>query len=92
MRKTKLSPEILSTIKKMNKGLKPRDPKRIPEVLDALKKIWKKYPDQRLGQLLLNFAFLEGSKGKDQTDSSIHAQEDDITLKNLQKIIKERLG
>ena len=29
-----------------------RDPKRIPEVLKWIKKIWVKHPDLRLGQLL----------------------------------------
>lgn len=31
-----------------------RDPKRIPEILKAIEKEWKKYPDLRLGQLLVN--------------------------------------
>lgn len=29
-----------------------RDPKRIPEVLEAVRHAWEKYPDLRLGQLL----------------------------------------
>lgn len=32
-----------------------RDPNRIPDVLRALGLLWQKYPDLRLGQLLLNF-------------------------------------
>jgi uncharacterized protein YihD (DUF1040 family) len=31
-----------------------RDPKRIDVVLEEIKKIWEKYPDLRLGQLLEN--------------------------------------
>ena len=31
-----------------------RDPKRIPEVLDELRKVWEKSPDLRLGQLIDN--------------------------------------
>ena len=31
-----------------------RDPKRIPEILKRLEVVWKKYPDLRLGQLLVN--------------------------------------
>lgn len=34
--------------------LKPRDPNRIPVVMDKLMTMWKKYPDMRLGQLLVN--------------------------------------
>ena len=31
-----------------------RDPKRIPEILDRIKTQWEKFPDMRLGQLILN--------------------------------------
>lgn len=31
-----------------------RDPNRIGEVLAALGELWQKYPDMRLGQLILN--------------------------------------
>ena len=31
-----------------------RDKHRIPYVLEVVQEIWEKYPDMRLGQLLLN--------------------------------------
>ena len=31
-----------------------RDPKRIRPTLDAIEKVWNKYPDWRLGQLIVN--------------------------------------
>ena len=31
-----------------------RSADRIPDILDRISKIWEKYPDLRLGQLLLN--------------------------------------
>lgn len=31
-----------------------RDPKRIPVVLEALRKAWEKHPDWRLGQVVSN--------------------------------------
>lgn len=31
-----------------------RDPKRIPEILNELKKTWARFPDLRLGQLIDN--------------------------------------
>jgi len=31
-----------------------RDPERIPKILSELEEIWSKFPDLRLGQLLLN--------------------------------------
>ena len=91
MRKIKLSPEIVARINEMNEQLKPRNPQRIPLILDALRTIWEKYPDYRLGQLLENFVFLDGSRGEDKTSVALFAQEDDVTLQNLRKIIKERI-
>lgn len=34
----------------------PRDPRRIPRILKRIEKLWERYPDQRLGQLLQNYA------------------------------------
>lgn len=34
-----------------------RDPKRIPLVLEELRKLWEQYPDWRFGQLLVNLPF-----------------------------------
>ena len=31
-----------------------RDPERIPVILERLRKVWEKYPDLRLGQLIIN--------------------------------------
>lgn len=31
-----------------------RDKKRIPDILARLEKVWEKYPDLRLGQLIVN--------------------------------------
>lgn len=38
---------------------KPRDPKRIPKILDALEIYWEKQPDMRLGQLVFAFASMD---------------------------------
>ncbi len=40
-----------------------RDPKRIKRVCQLLERAWSRYPDQRLGQFLLNYVF--GSLGRD---------------------------
>lgn len=29
-----------------------RDPKRIPEILEAIREVWEAHPDLRLGQLI----------------------------------------
>ena len=87
----KLPESTRKRINRMAKQFKPRPKERIPEILDALKELWLLEPDQRLGQLLENYVFLDGSRGKDQTSVALYAQEDTETLKNLQKIIKERV-
>ena len=33
-----------------------RDPDRIPEMLELLRKVWQRHPDLRLGQLVFNAA------------------------------------
>lgn len=46
---------FFSTLRQVKSAFnKPRDPKRIDKVLTAIKKLWEKNPDQRLGQLLVN--------------------------------------
>jgi uncharacterized protein YihD (DUF1040 family) len=37
-----------------------RDPKRIPQILTVVQVYWEKNPDLRLGQLIQNFAMVEG--------------------------------
>jgi uncharacterized protein YihD (DUF1040 family) len=39
-----------------------RDPKRIPKILKRIEKIWKKYPDLRLGQLIIDGTLLSGEE------------------------------
>jgi len=55
-----------------------RDPKRIPEILKRLEVVWKKYPDLRLGQLLVNAVY-------DQTDSILFYIEDEKLIKKIEK-------
>ena len=50
-----------------------RDPKRIKKICQLLEIAWSHYPDQRLGQFLLNYVF--GSIGR---DSHIYHKEDDV--------------
>lgn len=68
-------------IEDMAMNCKPRDPKRIPQILEELKTLWEKCPDQRLGQLLENYVFLNGERG-DKPSIRLFYQEDDTTLHN----------
>jgi len=63
-----------------------RDKKRIKRILKLLEELWKKYPDQRLGQLLENYVFFQGERG-DSTSVRLFHQQDDLT----EKILKEKL-
>ena len=42
-----------------------RDPKRIPIILEKIRKLWEAYPDLRLGQLVYNAAWDSREKGVD---------------------------
>ena len=85
--KGNISQKQKDKIDKMNANLVPRDPKRIPEILDALRTIWVKSPDMRLGQLLLNFVF-RGGDAKEKTNYLMYEQEDDLTFSNIEKKLK----
>ncbi len=67
-----------------------RNPNRISEILRYLEKLWNKYPDQRLGQLLENYVFFKGARG-DKTSVSLFFQEDSETLKILKQIKTKEL-
>jgi len=51
---------------------------RINRTLNMIEYLWNRYPDQRLGQLLDNFAFTE----------DIFFQEDEVTELNLWRELK----
>ena len=59
-----------------------RDPNRIKKICDLLENAWSRYPDQRLGQFLLDYVF--GSFGR---DSHIFNKEDDLTEALLEECI-----
>lgn len=67
-----------------------RDPKRIKRILNKIEKIWNKIPDQRLGQLLENYIFIQGNRGIDKTSVRLFHQEDDETEYNIDKILKNK--
>lgn len=56
----------------------PRNPERIDLILERLKVAWKKYPDMRLGQLLVVCT----------ESSNIAGVEDDDLLAGIERYIK----
>jgi uncharacterized protein YihD (DUF1040 family) len=71
-------------IGKHGKVRKMRNKKRIKRILKLIEKLWNKYPDQRLGQLLENYVFTQGKRG-DKTSAMMFNQEDDETENQLKK-------
>ena len=61
-----------------------RDPKMIKSICQLLENAWSRYPDQRLGQFLLNYVF--GSIGR---DSHIFNKEDNIVETLLKELIQK---
>jgi len=55
----------------MFKGMKPRDPARIDEIIELLTTAWKKHPDWRLCQLISNCAYCTLDE---QQKARIHAE------------------
>lgn len=62
-----------------------RDPKRIPRILETLRRYWTKYPDLRLGQIVGNFT--PRHAGGDPGNS--YNVEDNIIEAELMAALKE---
>lgn len=59
-----------------------RDPERIPEILALLAEVWPHYPDQRLGQLVLN-----ACRGRTAAWPDVFNVEDDVMLEGLRSLL-----
>jgi len=59
------------------------------QILKLLEKLWQKYPNMRLGQLLENFIFLDGERG-DKTSQELYYQYDEKTIKRINKELKRK--
>lgn len=58
-----------------------RDPKRIDSILNRIKQIWNKYPDLRLGQLIINVI---------SDDSILYMLEDEEMIRSLEDFYSNR--
>jgi uncharacterized protein YihD (DUF1040 family) len=61
-----------------------RNPERIDIVVAKLEKVWKQYPDMRLGQLVINAVKLAGNF-EDQTFNA----EEDVIMYGLNQLDKD---
>jgi uncharacterized protein YihD (DUF1040 family) len=62
-----------------------RDPNRIDPILEAIRAIWKQYPDFRLTQLLSNAAI----SSKLWSDNDLYHLEDEKLLQALKKFAEK---
>jgi len=60
-----------------------RDPNRIPEILKELEKVWSKYPDLRLGQLIINLSYVKRRNSGLNRENVIYYEEDEDFLEFL---------
>jgi hypothetical protein len=58
-----------------------RDPNRIDDVLREVRRVWKMYPDMRLGQLICNIADWAGQHVWDIEDDVLVEEANRIELK-----------
>ncbi len=63
-----------------------RDPKRIDEFCELLKRIWKEVPDWRFGQLITNLG-RQFEFEFEWTPGSLFYMEDEEFMKELNKIL-----
>jgi uncharacterized protein YihD (DUF1040 family) len=57
-----------------------RDPARIDQVLDVLRRVWTKNPDLRLGQLIVN------AVGPQEPCPEVFGIEDSVLARRLQRL------
>lgn len=62
-----------------------RDPKRIPRIIEALRRYWTRYPDLRLGQIVGNFTPRHSSG----TPGNSYNVEDTTLEEELMRALKE---
>lgn len=60
-------------------GLSPKDPSRIPKVLEVLRQAWEANPELRLTQLIINAAYLS----KDEPCSGLFYTEDNELVERM---------
>jgi len=63
-----------------------RDPNRIPDILDELSILWKKWPDVRLCQLLTYVETAVADREHREPNGDLYNLEDRLVLEALQEI------
>ena len=66
-----------------------RNPERIKRICKKLEKLWLQHPDIRLGQLLENYVFTKGKRGK-ETCFLFYQEDDETELLLDRENIKEK--
>ncbi len=74
--------------KVLNLMRKPK-PNHNKEILKLLEKLWQKYSNMRLGQLMENFVFLDGERG-DKTSQKLYYQYDEKTIRKINEELRRK--
>lgn len=64
---------------------KPRDPDRIPQVLEAIRREWVLKPDLRLGQLIVNLFRINTDTPTEEEGRRLFSVEDETLLDWLER-------
>jgi len=78
----KITADLINKVEKMF-GTKPRNPERISKVLKAVEKLWKKFPDRRLTQLVATIA------NTGETFPKLFHMEDEVFKNNAEYAFRE---
>jgi hypothetical protein len=62
-----------NNVEKYKEEFKPRDPERIPGILAELEKTWNRYPDLRLGQLIMDIVPNDSTRFNIEDDKMLDA-------------------
>jgi len=64
------------------------DPARIETVLETLAELWKRSPDQRLGQLLINISGNHAKRLGQSATSDVWHVEDELMLEEIEHMLE----
>ena len=63
----------------------PRDPDRIPQVLEAIEHEWRKDPDIRLGQMLVNLVRIHTDTATEEEGNTEHGNDERIRVEEVRR-------
>lgn len=72
----------------MTNNISEEREEEIHDIISLLEELWKNRPQERLGQILENYVFINGERG-DRTSCAMFFQQDGKTKINLSAVLDE---